>query len=538
VAKFKIKSRNVDLGKISHDLGFAENINFKTKHLDLELNIVGSTLEEILLNSSLKADSKDGKYIVKDFNTDSDFEIFVNSAHLQLFAHKPILIRFDGVINEQDVKITLEAKHIIRSISALERGKVPIKIVTAFADTNIIIEGFAVFPFDRKTSEIRITVKGKKLSDFNRLLDVDLPDKGPYKLTTDLNVTDQGYNLKNIDFVYSDSELKGFLNIITSGPKPYFDIKINAKVLNIDDLYSSRIKAKTGENTDDKQGPSGKDAKIPRLNSFDADFDFTISKIILSDEEIGDFEYTGKIINGELLSNRAILNILGGEAEFEINVLDVDGELKISLKGFLDNYNYLPIAKRINPESQSEGIMDVVLNIESRGATFRELDDNLDGEIKIRIVPTLMDASLVNIWALGLINNLMPNWTQKEKEAPKVNCIIGKFKAKDGILRPDDLKIDTTNVRIGVVGKIDLINEKINLVFRPVPKKAQLFSLGIPMRVVGTFENHQIITDPYNLGWYILRLTYAAYVYVLEKITEKHTPEDGSDICNRDIINN
>ena len=204
----------------------------------------------------------------------------------------------------------------------------------------------------------------------------------------------------------------------------------------------------------------------------------------------------------------------------------------------MDNYNYLPIAKRINPETLSEGIMDVVLNIESKGTTFRELDDNLDGKIKIRIVPTLMDASLVNIWALGLFTNLIPNFTKNEKEAPKVNCIIGKFKAKDGILRPDDFKIDTTYVRIGVVGKINLTNEKINLVFRPVPKRAQLFSLGIPMRVVGTFENHYIITDPYNIGWFILRLTYAAYTYILEKITEKHTPEDGSDICNRDIINN
>ena len=497
---------------------------------------MGSTLEEILLNSSLTADSKDGEYIVKDINTDSNFEIFVNSAHLELFAHKPIVIRYDGVINEQNVKITLEAKHIIRSISAFERGKVPIKIVTEFADTNIIIEGFAVFPFDRKTSEIRITVKGKKLSDFNRLLGVDFPDKGPYKLTTDLNVTDQGYNLKNIDFVYASTELTGFLNIVTSGPKPYFDIKINAEVLNIDDLFSSRIKAKTGKNTDKKQGPSGEDAKIPQLNSFDADFDFSINKIILSDEEIGDFEYTGKIINGELLSNNALLNILGGEAEFIINVLEDNNEFKITLDGFFDNFNYLPIAKMINPESLSEGIMDVVINVESRGTTFAELDDNLDGEIKIRIVPTFMDASLVNIWALGLFNNLIPIFTRNEKEAPKVNCIIGKFKAKDGILRPDDLKIDTTNVRIGVVGKINLINQKINLVFRPVAKKTPLINLGIPIRVVGTFENHHVITDPYNLGWYILRYTYSGFTYISEKITGNYKPEDGSDICNREII--
>jgi len=147
-----------------------------------------------------------------------------------------------------------------------------------------------------------------------------------------------------------------------------------------------------------------------------------------------------------------------------------------------------------------------------------------------------MDAGLVNIWALGLINNLIPIFTRNEKEAPKVNCIIGKFKAKDGILRPDNFKIDTTNVRIGVVGKINLNNQKINLVFRPVAKKTQLINLGIPIRVVGTFEDHHVITDPYNLGWYILSYTYSLSTYIFEKITGNYKPEDGSDICNREII--
>jgi len=71
-----------------------------------------------------------------------------------------------------------------------------------------------------------------------------------------------------------------------------------------------------------------------------------------------------------------------------------------------------------------------------------------------------------------------------------------------------------------------------------VPKRAQLFSLGVPISVVGTFENHHIIINPFNLGWYIVRLTYAGYDYLAEKITKKHTPEDGSDICSREIFNN
>jgi len=80
------------------------------------------------------------------------------------------------------------------------------------------------------------------------------------------------------------------------------------------------------------------------------------------------------------------------------------------------------------------------------------------------------------------------------------------------------------------------MNQKINLVFRPVAKQTQLINLGIPIRVVGTFEDRHIITDPYNLGWYILRYTYSGFTYISEKITGNYKPEDGSDICNQDII--
>ena len=80
------------------------------------------------------------------------------------------------------------------------------------------------------------------------------------------------------------------------------------------------------------------------------------------------------------------------------------------------------------------------------------------------------------------------------------------------------------------------MNQKINLVFRPVAKKTQLINLGIPIRVVGTFEDHNVITDPYNIGWYILTLTIGVYDIISQKITGNYKPEDGSDICNREII--
>lgn len=536
VAKFNIESRDVDIGRITHDLRIAENVNFKTRILDMELEIKGSTLEQILRNSSLKAVSSEGVYIVKDLNTDSEFEIVVNTARLKLFADKPILLLFDGFINEQPVNIKLEAEHIIRSISFLDRGKIPIKITANFDRTDLIIEGFAVFPLNRKTSEIKISVSGENLNDLNLILGKDMPDIGPYSFNSDLKVTDEGYLLDKSSLELPDTRFSGFMEIITARAKPYFNISINAEIVSLDDLFLSTKKARIERSKETEKDRDEDVAMIPDLAGFDTDFEITINKIILGGKDIGNFEFSGAVKNGELTSKKSFLNLLGGEAEFDISSAKTEDNYTFKLNGYLKNYNYAPIAQLIDPESKSEGKMDFDLNVKTTGTTFKELDDNMDGEIALRIIPTSMDASLVNIWALGLINNLIPNWTRSEIESPRVNCLIGNLKVKDGIIRPDDFKIDTTNVRISVVGRMNLINQRINLVFRPLPKRTQLFSLGIPVRVVGTVENHHTITDPYNVGWYLYRLVYAGYGFIAEKLTNKFPPEDGSDLCGKEIV--
>jgi len=538
-ARFKIKSKDADIGKISKDLRFADNVNFKTEKLNLLINVKGSTLDEIIRYSSLTVDIENGIYKVEDLNTKKSFDIVVEKGHLNLYADKPIILTLNGLINNQTVNIHLEANHLIRTYSAFDKGKVLLKLSLNLDDAEIILEGFVTFPLNRKKSVLKLSVSGKKLSNFNKLLDLDLPDKGPYKLECDFNVTDDGYLLKNLTLYYVDTELNGYLNIITSGSKPLIQITLESKVLDLDHFFKGSKEHKKPQERPSKDfRHSEQTLGLPDLDNFDATLDFRINKIVLNQKDIGNAEIKGNIENGKLEVNPATINILDSVAKFEIKGEDVNDQLEISMNGSLKKYDYSLLIKQLQPESKSSGILDMAINIDTKGNSFKDLVNNLNGELELNIKPVTMDAGIIDLWAHSLFHNLTSRWVLNIEDKPKVNCLTGKLKVKNGILSPHDFNLDTTNVRVKIVGNINITNDKINLLFKPIPKKPQLFSLGIPIRVVGTFENHHIIIDLYNVGWYIARLGYSGMEYTMKFFGKKYIPADGSDICNKDIINN
>jgi len=118
----------------------------------------------------------------------------------------------------------------------------------------------------------------------------------------------------------------------------------------------------------------------------------------------------------------------------------------------------------------------------------------------------------------------------RESES-KMNCIVGGWDVKNGFVTPNKLHIDTTNTRISAKGYLDLRSERVNLVFRPLPKRPQFFSLGIPMTVTGTFDDYQISTNVFQLYWFGVRIYHFTINYLLQGLWKKQVPIDGSDIC-------
>ena len=95
-----------------------------------------------------------------------------------------------------------------------------------------------------------------------------------------------------------------------------------------------------------------------------------------------------------------------------------------------------------------------------------------------------LPAGIFNFWSVNLLLAVLPVIDPGGKS--HVNCIVGRFDLKDGVLSDDKIMIDTTRVRVRGAGSANLRTEELAFVFRPRAKGLALFRLqtrcGSPAR--------------------------------------------------------
>lgn len=81
-----------------------------------------------------------------------------------------------------------------------------------------------------------------------------------------------------------------------------------------------------------------------------------------------------------------------------------------------------------------------------------------------------------------------------------IRCALLDLHGKDGQMAVQTLVFDTANSIISGEGKIDLRDEKVNIVVLPDPKNFSPLSLWSYIRVAGGFKNLSVFPDPIKAG--------------------------------------
>ena len=91
--------------------------------------------------------------------------------------------------------------------------------------------------------------------------------------------------------------------------------------------------------------------------------------------------------------------------------------------------------------------------------------------------------------------------------------------------------MDTSNMRIAGKADVDFRSHKLKILLVPKAKKPQFFSLAVPIRVEGSFND-------FGLGIGLSRLTGAVFSFItspvhvpVRRVFVGTIPEDGKEAC-------
>jgi len=147
------------------------------------------------------------------------------------------------------------------------------------------------------------------------------------------------------------------------------------------------------------------------------------------------------------------------------------------------------------------------------------------------MAPKNFSAGIVDLWAVNLLSAIMTKVTEEEKS--EINCVVVRFGIEEGLMEEKAIYMDTSNMRISGRAKIDFEGKKLDLMLVPKAKKPEFFSLAVPIKIDGTF-------DDFGLGIGMLRLTGSLVSFItsplhvpIRRIFVNEIPEDGQKACRQ-----
>jgi uncharacterized protein involved in outer membrane biogenesis len=139
-----------------------------------------------------------------------------------------------------------------------------------------------------------------------------------------------------------------------------------------------------------------------------------------------------------------------------------------------------------------------------------------------------LKAGIIDLWAVNLIAAVV---SKEEENQSKINCLVGRWTMKNGLLKPDVFLIDTTKIRICGKGQVDFKKEHIDLKMAPTPKKSEYFSLATPIEVNGKFSDFGVGLQPGGLIGTAVRFIVSPVSATIRRLFGKELPADGKDVC-------
>ncbi len=163
-------------------------------------------------------------------------------------------------------------------------------------------------------------------------------------------------------------------------------------------------------------------------------------------------------------------------------------------------------------------------------AIAKRINNEMNGKACMQLFPSsqLFDDNKVMIGYVAR-TAILP---QVDKaETSKVNCIIGRYSLKDGLLREKKMVIDTTRMRVKGDAKVDFKKEEVYLYLKSSGKRPEFFSLATPIEVKGKIDDFKIGVAPGGLIGTSIRFITSPLHVPLRRLFSEDLPPGGGDVC-------
>ncbi len=534
-----VNVKDIKPGMILENLGILTGQDATSEKLDVKIKLQGQDATELYQKAEIRMNLGKGYWKAVSPKSNKGIKLLFNGIAITMSWDKPVELNLDGSISNHPVKINFLTNHLKEFFDGMEHLDVNMEAHVAGSD--ITAKGTLDLPVKTRQFSLNISLKGKDLEKLNSILDSEFPPFNNYKLTGKISANEKGFVIKADDATIGDTHFNTTIVIDTSSFKPFWNINLNSRKLQIKDfefvdvkienINAENIKASLKNATEQPGEESGHKLKQivddPKMHF---DLNMNIENVLAGESTLGSSVVKLKLRDKTLILEDAEINVPGGiiksTASFNIENDQVQGALKLDI----DKFDYGAVARYFSKASIQSGVINARIDLKLAGKDFSRLFDHATGKLDVALWPRNTQTQVFDIWATNLFLLLLPEIKKKES---KVNCLVALMDIEDGIMKEDFFGMDTTKVwMIGNIN-VDFAGEQVRLSLYPRSKTARLYAVEAPIRAEGSFDQIHLITNPVDITVaYLSFITSPLHVPARWVFGDK-VPEDASEICEK-----
>ena len=454
---------------------------------------------------------EDGTFLFNNQQTNTQLELKLTQAEAAGFLEEPVKLKVKGTYQKLPLSLSLDGGSYENLRSS--KDPYPLQINVGVGKLKVNINGNLTEPLAMKGEDVTLDVQGEDMANLFPLIRLVFPSTPPYKLKGHLKHEGQAWSFSNFSGRVGDSDLSGTIRVDTEPKRPAMKADLISNLVDFKDL-AGFIGGKPGSGSDEtasdeqeKQAAATKEESdrifpdqpydLERLRAMDADVRLRAKRILAPNLPIDDLDAKLSLSDGVLKFNPTVFGVANGRIEIystfdgskQPSKVNIDARLRqLDLKRFLKSEfaqkTIGPIGGRIVLSGTGQSFRDLMAT--ASGNTFVMMSGGEISELLVRL------AGLNVARALGVL-------VRGDKPIP-IRCALLDLQATDGQMGVQTLVFDTANSIISGEGKIDLRDEKLDIMLTPVPKDFSPLSLRSYIRVNGTLKNISAFPDPIKTG--------------------------------------
>ncbi|MCF6314204.1 MAG: AsmA-like C-terminal region-containing protein, partial [Verrucomicrobiales bacterium] len=393
----------------------------------------------------------------------------------------------------------------------------------------------------RGDADFSFSLQGGNLDQLDLIYEMDLPPMGPYSAEGMFKKKGKVFEFRQVKLAIGSSKISGSSRYESKAGRASWEMDLNSQTLQLDDFLFeqwSPTESKRVAVGEKKGGTLSQATVLPGmlsydvLNRIDLKLQLQAGEVWSGKDKLGRGELKAELKDACLEVESFKLAVPEGIFEGGLRFHPKeDGTLDWDLHLSADAFELGVFARRAKPDSKFSALAAIEADLSATNVAFsRPQLKQASGKLKFSVCPRHVDAQALDIWVSNLILAILP--TIGTNNRSEINCLLGDLRLEKGVIFPQSLVLDTTKLRVGAEGRIDLAGDRYDLRLTPYPKRPQMFSMELPVGVKGTLAKPRIETGTLSSVRAMGRIAANTVLFPVKLITNDRLPEDGSDLCH------